>query len=221
MKPDKFSRLHELQRANDSKGLEMDAMRGRFDALRTRHEDGTAPQAVTAYQLFQTPAALASRLVSLLGLVPGDRVLEPSAGLARILDAIIPFQPAEVVAVEESPDCAGYLFRLDRAGLTIKQRDFLTLTPADLGTFDAIAMNPPFHMRADVRHIRHALTFLKPGGRLAAICMNTHHRETAFRALACHWEPLPASTFAEAGTQTETILLRIDAPAATGKDADQ
>jgi 16S rRNA G1207 methylase RsmC len=37
------------------------------------------------------------------------------------------------------------------------------------GLFDRIVMNPPFADRQDIRHVRHALGFLKPGGRLVAI----------------------------------------------------
>ena len=29
-------------------------------------------------------------------------------------------------------------------------------------------LNPPFHLRADIRHVLHAMQFLKPGGKLAA-----------------------------------------------------
>jgi SAM-dependent methyltransferase len=194
---------------NDAAGYAMEAMRPRFDALRTRHEDGTAPQAVSAHQLFQTPADLAAALVALLDRKSGARVLEPSAGLGRLLDALIPFAPAEVVAVENAPECAGVLFRLDRAGVSIRQADFLTLTPEELGLFDAVVMNPPFHMRADIRHIRHAMRFLKPGGQLAAVCMAGRAREEALRPLADVWQPVPAGAFGAEGTETATIMLRI------------
>ena len=90
--------------------------------------------------------------------------------------------------------------------MRILQRDFLTCTAAELGTFDAVAMNPPFHLRADVRHILHALEFLKPGGHLAALCLDTHHRATALRPLAATWEPVPAGVFGKEGTSVSTIL---------------
>jgi predicted RNA methylase len=201
-----FHRLHGLRMENDAAGYAMDEMRPRFERIGSRHENGTAPRAVTAFQLFQTPSDLAARLVALLELEPGARVLEPSAGLGRLLDALAPCQPREVVAVELAASCAGELFRQDRPGVSIKQRDFLTVTAAELGTFDAVAMNPPFHIRADIRHIEHALTFLKPGGKLAALCMDTQHRRDAFKARASVWIDLGPETFASTGTKVSTAL---------------
>lgn len=187
----------------------MDEMRPRFDRMANRHENGTAPRAVTAYQLFQTPVAVAERLAALLDLKPGARVLEPSAGLGRLVEAVAPFTPSEVVAVELTPQCAGELYAQNRAGVTIKQRDFLTCTPADLGMFDAVIMNPPFHMRADIRHIRHAMSFLRPGGTLAAICLAGPHRTEALRPLASEWIELDAGTFAQEGTKVAAVMMKI------------
>ncbi len=212
MDPHPMHRLHTLRMENDAAGYAMAEIRPRFEKLKTRHEDGTAPQAVSAYQLFQTPADLAAELVALLDLQPGARVLEPSAGLGRLLDALAPKAPSAVVAVEIAPACAGVLFQQDRAGISIRQADFLKLAPAELGLFDAIVMNPPFHARTDIRHILHAMKFLKPGGRLAAICMAGNSRELALRHFAKSWIPLPPGAFRAEGTNTPTVMLRIDQP---------
>ena len=203
------SRLLALRAETAEAGERMEAMRSRFDRLKTRHEDGTAPQAVSSFNLFQTPAHLAARLVAAAGVQPGARVLEPSAGLGRLLDALEDYKPGEVVAVEESADCAGVLYRAERPGVTIKQRDFLSLSAADLGEFDNVVMNPPFKMRADIRHIEHALTFLKPGGTLAALCMDGHLREEKLRHRSATWERIESGTFAAEGTKVATILLTI------------
>lgn len=185
-----FHRLHALRMENDATGYAMEEMRPRFQKLAARHENGTAPRAVSAYQLFQTPPELAARLVALVG-TPA-RALEPSAGLGRLLDAL---PPCETVAIEKAPQCAGELFQQDRPGVKILQRDFLTVTPAEIGQFDAVAMNPPFHMRDDIRHILHAVEFLRPGGKLAALCLDTPHREKALRHIAATWERIPAGAF--------------------------
>lgn len=208
MKPPNLSRLHNLRMQNDAAGYAMEEMRPRFAALATRHEDGTAPQAIAAHQLFQTPPALAAMIAA--HLPPSQRILEPSAGLGRILDALPPC--GDVVAVEIAPQCAQVLYAQDRAGVTIRQGDFLTMAPAALGTFDAVAMNPPFTMRADIRHIRHALTFLRPGGTLAALCFDTPSRETALRPLCATWEKIPAGAFRSEGTNVPTVLLTIKQP---------
>lgn len=212
-----LDRLRGLQIDTILAGADMDAQRGRFDRLRNRHENGAAPVAVSAFQLFQTPPDLAARLVALLDLAPGANVLEPSAGLGRILDALAPCQPAEVVAVETAPQLCAQLFKQDRAGVRLVQRDFLTCTPSTFGTadevglgqFDAVAMNPPFHMRDDIRHTLHALTFLRPGGRLAGLCLDTHHRAAALRARCAVWQPIPAGAFRSEGTNVPTILFLI------------
>lgn len=206
-----FNRLHGLRMENDAAGYAMDEMRPRFQRLAARHEEGTAPRAVVAFQLFQTPPPLAARLVAALELKPGARVGEFSAGLGRILDALQPYQPREVVAVEVAPQCAAELFKQNRPGVTLLQRDFLTCTPAELGLFDAVAINPPFHMRADVRHILHARTFLKPGGRLSALCFDTPQRSKALRHLATTWEQIPAGTFGKEGTSVPTVLATFNA----------
>ncbi len=206
-----FDRLRGLQLENEGHAAIMATMRSRFEGLAKRHENGTAPRAVSAFQLFQTPAELAGRLVGLLGLAERARVLEPSAGLGRLLDALAPYQPAEVVAVETAAACAAELFRQTRPGVTLRQRDFLTETPAELGTFDAVAMNPPFHMRADIRHILHARQFLKPGAKLAALCLDTPRRESALRPLCQTWEKIPAGAFRSEGTGVACILLTISA----------
>lgn len=206
-----LSRLESLAIDCQLSGATLDALRPRFNTLRDRHDNGTAPRAVTAFQLFQTPPDLAAQLVAALDLKPAARVLEPSAGLGRLLDALEPCRPASVVAVEMAPQIAAELYRQDRPGVRLVQRDFLTCQAAELGAFDAVVMNPPFHMRADVRHILHARRFLKPGGRLAALCLSGAHRERDLRPLCLRWEVIPAGTFKTEGTQVETVLLTMGA----------
>jgi len=204
---------------NDAVRYEMDDMRPRFEALRTRHEDGTAPRAVAAFQLFQTPEPLAARMIELAELSPGLAVLEPSAGLGRLLRPILA-AGCRATAVEVNPDLAGELF-LTFPEVTLKQRDFLTIRPPREGNcglilkdlpepfFQRVIMNPPFHMRADVRHVLHALEFLASPGILVGLCLATRHREAALRDLCDHWETIPAGTFRGEGTNVETILFRI------------
>jgi 16S rRNA G1207 methylase RsmC len=70
-------------------------------------------------------------------------------------------------------------------------------------------MNPPFHKRADIRHIQHALKFLKPGGKLAAICMDTPHRRKAFQSIAKTWRELPPGSFKESATNIAAIMFSL------------
>lgn len=215
MKPIDLSRLHSLRMANTEMGYTLAEMRPRFQRIQTRHEDGTAPQAVAAPQLFQTPPALAKELAGMLPQVQGMRVLEPSSGLGRLLDAVQYLNPSEVMAVECHADLCRELFRQDRAGVKLLQRNFLTIDQRpdqggeEIGEFDAVIMNPPFTMRSDIRHILHALKFLKRGGTLAAICMDTHHREKILRPMASEWRKIPAGAFSKEGTGVACIMLTI------------
>jgi SAM-dependent methyltransferase len=214
MKPSQFHRLHSLRMENDEAGFDMREAAPRFQTIAKKQETGDKIQPLTAWQLFQTPPDVAARLVGLLPITAQSRVLEPSAGLGRILDALdaLDTPAAEVVAVEPAANLAACLYNRD--GVKLYQRDFLSLTPDTLGMFDAIAMNPPFHMRADINHIKHALTFLRPGGTLAALCMDTRHRAEILRPLASTWKPLPSGTFRSSGTNVGTVLLSIQAPSA-------
>lgn len=205
-----FHRLHNLRMENTAAGYAMQEMKPRFDTLKGRHENGTAPRAVSAFNLFQTPVAIAAQLVATLNLNRSCKVLEPSAGLGRLLDAIRPFA-WDVTAIEINADLARELYHQNRSEVRLLQRDFLTVTPADTGLFDAIAMNPPFHMRSDIKHITHALQFLKPGGRLASLCFNQPNRQV-LKAQSSQWIDLGPGAFKETGTPIDTAICVIDKP---------
>lgn len=208
MKPPDLSRLLALRADLTNRRGELAEIAPRFDRIANRHSNGTAPRAIVAHQLFQTPPSLAARMVGLAGEKASQCVLEPSAGLGRILDALAPCNPAEVVAVEAAQACADELRR--RSDITtLIHRDFLAVSPDEVGRFDCVLMNPPFTMRSDIKHIQHAAGFLLPGGVLVALCMDTHHRETALRPLCSSWEHIPAGAFRSSGTEVPTVLLTI------------
>lgn len=207
-------RLRALQAENELAGVVMGAEAARFAALASRHTDGTAPRAVSSFNLFQTPAVLAGRLVeSLPALAPGARMLEPSAGLGRLyVAARARFNEAGIVLVENAPQCCAELYRMTEhdARATLKQADFLTLTPADTGgLFDAVLMNPPFKQGRDIKHIRHALDFLRPGGRLVAICAAGPRQRAALAPLG-EWFDLPAGSFRSEGTGVDAAIVTIE-----------
>jgi phospholipid N-methyltransferase len=213
MKPNQIfsgiARLQRMQEEHEGTAALMDILRPRFDALRTRHQDGTAPRAITAFNLFQTPEALAARMADLAELSDGQRLLEPSAGLGRILRACEAMaENLQITAIEEAATCARELFN-NQGDFKILQRDFLTVTPEETGLFDRVVMNPPFKMRRDIKHIMHAMEFLQPGGILVALCLATDHRRETFQGIAEHIETIPAGTFRAEGTGVETLLLKI------------
>lgn len=158
------------------------------------------------FQAFYTPVALADRMVQKTNLVFGSEVLEPSAGTGRILNSLHGLK-VNITAIELDEA------RTEMQGLAGRwfYGDFLTFTPDLIGTFSAVIMNPPFTQGQDIRHILHARRFLKPTGRLVAICSNGPKQAEALKPLAIDWEDLPAGTFAESGTNVSTALVVIGA----------
>ncbi len=190
-----IERLRELRQEHDSAAVEMAIERGRFDAIR----EGGPTVAVSAFNLFQTPPEVAWQLA---GLLPrGGRILEPSAGLGRIVDAVARrCDPAELVAVEVASQCAEQLYKLDACRLIVA--DFLECDAARLGgLFDAVVMNPPFKQGRDIKHIMHAFSMLKPGGLLVALCFDGVKQNRDLRPWADTWEALPAESFKTEGTR--------------------
>jgi hypothetical protein len=188
-----------------------------FDALKQTLKAGV--QVVSAPQLFPTPADLVQKMIYAAGLhkYPALRILEPSAGTGAILRGLEPWDTAEVVAVEVNRQLVERLAAIKWPGnVSVCLNDFLSCN-GDLGKFDRILMNPPFENAADVKHILHAISFLKPGGRLVALCAAGPRQTEKLKPLAASWETLPAGTFEESGTNVNAALLVIDAPADRGK----
>jgi phospholipid N-methyltransferase len=179
-----------------------------FDAMRESLRAGV--QIVTAPQLFPTPRALAERVAKIADVKPGHRVLEPSAGTGALLGAIggrmFAHNPeaGAVSAVEINQSLADRL-RQEFPLTHVICDDFLKCN-GDLGAFDRIVMNPPFANADDIKHIKHALTMLKPGGRLVAICANGPRQREALSHLGT-WEDLPPGSFATSGTNVNAALL--------------
>jgi len=194
-------RLKHLRETTEAKAEEMDALRPRFDRLASTD---SAPRTVTAFNLFQTPPALADRLASMIP--HWGRVLEPSAGLGRLYHAIRARTADHITMVENAPQCCRELYTLtsNDPATTLVQRDFLEFT----GQFDSIVMNPPFQRGTDVRHILHALRLLAPGGNLVAICAAGPKQRKALEQLG-DWIDLPPGSFRTEGTSVETAIVHI------------
>lgn len=184
-----------------------------IEAMREQLKTGV--QVAIAPQLFPTPAEIAQYMVELADLEPTHLVLEPSAGTGAIINALPPC--AELVAVEINNALCRRLNTMPAVSRTI-EADFLDCDGV-LGAFlfDRILMNPPFENGADIKHINHALTFLKPGGRLVAICANGPRQNEKLKPLADYWEDLPENTFEEQGTKVRTALLVINKQIENGK----
>lgn len=133
------------------------------------------------------------------------RVLEPSCGDGRILDAVRA-RGQQSLGIEYH---AGRASEAKAKGHNVLTANFLECPPRP--EFDAVVMNPPFYGRHYVKHVRHALKFLKPGGTLVSILPATAHYDHG--ELEGEWKDLPVASFAEAGTNVPTGLLRMRAAA--------
>jgi predicted RNA methylase len=200
----------------------LEALGGRWDRKRRGHvfaepagERLDAALLTRSYErpnrddYFPTPDAVAARLIEVAGIERGQMVLEPSAGRGNLADpaALAAGGKDRVHCYELRDDNCG---ALSAAGFTFVMRgDFLAAEPRP--TYDRVVMNPPFSRRADVRHVEHALRFLKPGGRLTSLVADGPRQKEALLARATHWEGLPPRSFKAEGTNVNVVLLAIDA----------
>lgn len=188
--------------------------RAAFDAMREQLRHGV--QVVSAPQLFPTPAELADVMAEEAELEPGQDILEPEAGTARILRAIakkVDLRQVNLTAVEIDRRLHAMLAASFR-DVKAKHADFLQCDES-LGKFDRILMNPPFSNGQDIAHITHAMKFLKPRGKLVAVCANGPRQHEQLKKLVEQrggkWRDLPADTFKTSGTGVHTALISLRA----------
>jgi phospholipid N-methyltransferase len=175
------------------------------------------PKNPTAF--FPTPYPIIDRMLRALPQSDGElRVLEPSAGKGAIARALrAHFQRSTVIhCCEIVPAFAAFL-RSD--GFDVVAEDFLAYHPTEL--YDVIVMNPPFAVEGDalayITHIEHACTLLAPGGSLVSIApagfvFRSEKRVQHLREhveLQGKWEALDPKSFAESGTNIETVLMTL------------
>ncbi|PDT77199.1 DUF3560 domain-containing protein [Bradyrhizobium sp. C9] len=180
-----------------------------FEAMRAMLRGGGV-QVVVAPQLFATPPTLATDVIEAADIQPGHLVLEPNAGTGALVYPALE-RGASVTAVEIN-DVLARTLGLDRRIYLTVRLDFLTLEPSDEWMFDRVVMNPPFERGADIKHIEHARRFLRPGGRLVAICADGPRQRAKLEPIAAEYRALPAGSFKAAGTMVNTALVVIDGP---------
>lgn len=177
-----------------------------FDDLKESLKAGV--KIVVSDQLFPTPPDVAKQMVEYADIGKGSTVLEPSAGTGNIMKAIIENDNASaVIGVEINVGLAENL-KSEFPLSDIICSDFLQYNRGEWPV-DRIIMNPPFKNGADIKHIKHALSMLKKGGKLVSICANGPRQNDQLKPLADHWEVLPEGTFKDQGTMVSTVLVVI------------
>lgn len=159
-------------------------------------------------QAFFTPGDLAIRVVALAN-VQGQIVLEPSAGRGALADVCMTQGALAVSCFELNPE---YANELRRKRYTVIEGDFLDYSPAKDAHYQRIVMNPPFTKNQDIKHVRHALKWLAPGGILVASMLNNQTRK-GFVDLNVEYEPeieeIERGVFKESGTNISTLIVKI------------
>jgi predicted RNA methylase len=169
------------------------------------------------FDFFPTPPSVVLEMLAAANVQPQHRVLEPSAGRGNI--ALQFAAMAQVDCIEILEDNCRFL----EAGpyASVKCHDFLAVEPYPL--YDRVVMNPPFSKRRDIKHVLHALKFVKPGGRLVAIMppsftYRTDALTTDFNSTLAAYggklQPLPDGSFKSSGTMVSTVMVVIDKPEA-------
>lgn len=187
-----------------------------------------------AYQQFSTPLGLAWVAAFAASVVPGELVLEPSAGTGLL--AIQAELGASSLALNEVADVrAALLGQLFGTAIVTTHDAAQIHDRLDPGMVPScIVMNPPFSAAVGVetrvanaafRHLSSAVARLAPGGRLVAITgANCSPEHKAWRdgfvrlqeqARVVFTAPITGSIFAPHGTSIETRLTVIDKVPAT------
>jgi protein-L-isoaspartate O-methyltransferase len=174
-----------------------------------------------ALDQFSSPAPLAALLVLAAQVRPGDRVLEPSAGVGMV--AAVAEACGATLSLNELGDRrAGMLDGLfPAAARTRLDGAHLGDLLPKAGGFQAVVINPPFAGLGS--HLVAALACLAEGGRMAAIAPLSALSDAALLATLRRSGrvvgrlALPSGAFAKHGTGVATGLLVVDRGA--GEDA--
>jgi protein-L-isoaspartate O-methyltransferase len=166
---------------------------------------------------FPTPPELVQRVLGMVYIEPGMRLLEPQGGTGAFAVPMAELAGVQnVTTYELLPQNAR---KLREAGLVhVHQADFLAVTPEPV--YDLVIMNPPFERGLDMEHVMHAASFLKPDGELVAITSrswehNSSKKAQAFREFTSQAQAdvvhVEAGAFRASGTNVATTIVRMDA----------
>lgn len=170
-----------------------------------------------------TPVLLADKLVAMAPLIAlADRrlrVLEPSAGIGRLADAVKRAYPdADIDCIELLEEHRRELVAAGHNVIDGLGGDFMLLHPScdGLEPYDAAVMNPPFQRGTDRVHVLHAAKLVRVGGVVLAIVSGSIESASDARSvqlrriIATHGgriEIIPNGGFAESGTMIKTAMI--------------
>lgn len=163
---------------------------------------------------FPTPPKVVSRLMEIAGIESGMRVLEPSAGQGAIAWACA--EAGALVDCYEIQQGNAFMLAMTSPvdlGRTVTA-DFLTIAPEPV--YERVVMNPPFAKQADIKHVTHALKFLKPDGLLVSVMSAsvtfrdnklTQDFRDLIRSRGGDIEAIEDGAFKSSGTMVRTVIV--------------
>lgn len=152
-------------------------------------------------QFYPTPRAAIDHILKRVHLPDDCSVLEPSCGDGALLDAMDNGK-RKLFGIEYDATRAQ---QARGKGYSVLTANFLQVEPQPV--YDRVVMNPPFYGKHYVKHVEHAMKFLKPDGVLITILPASAWYE--HKLLKGRWEDLPMGSFRESGTNINTGFLMI------------
>lgn len=150
---------------------------------------------------YPTPVEVTNRIIK--SCIPlhdkSIKILEPSCGDGAILDRL----KASGLHGHGIEVHAGRAEQARAKGHSVLTANFLDTEPS--ATYDYVLMNPPFAGKHYVKHVEHAMKFLKEGGTLITILPANAWYE--HKLLKGRWTDLPIGSFKASGTNVNTGYL--------------
>jgi hypothetical protein len=148
-------------------------------------------------QYYPTPKKIVDLVIGNFYIHDDLKILEPSCGDGMMLDGIRDIaKNADLMGIEVD------LGRCEQArakGHSVHCANFLEVPPVQ--DYDRVIMNPPFYGKHYLKHVNHAIEFLKDGGAIICILPASawydHRDELPKRA---EWRDLPVGSFRDSGT---------------------
>lgn len=155
---------------------------------------------IKSHQFYPTPAILAKILLDDVTIQPGERCLEPSAGMGGLAD-LMPKDQTTCVEVS-----ALRCRVLEAKGHTVIESDFLQWAQVTDQRFDVVVMNPPYSEGRAAAHLNAAASLVKDGGRLGAILPAGSDRKELLPGWDCNWSDVHQGMFTGTGVSVVRLV---------------
>ncbi|MDT0135705.1 MULTISPECIES: DUF4942 domain-containing protein [Providencia] len=168
--------------------------------------NGTLPDQ-KSHQFYPTKNDIRKTALDMAEVQGHHTVIDPSAGFGDLIDSLP--RNAATTTIEIHSLAAAVL----RAkGFNTIHGDFLTQHPASVGLFDRVIMNPPYSEGRWVKHVTHALNFIKPGGKLVAVLPASAPQSTSMTNIGGGYDVSFSKEYPQAfeGTFVNVVIMVVD-----------